>query len=102
MKKDSFLYWLFEKRDVDGLIIAILVSNAIAMFTKDLSTAIIEPVIAGFLPTNEDDEQVLNIYNKIIIKFKLQFIISGLTKVAVNLYFAYLIVSYVYKRILNI
>lgn len=99
--KDGFLYWLFESKDIDGLIIAILVSNAIGMFTRDISTAIIEPLIAGILPTNDDDQQILKIYN-FEFKFKLQFLISGFLKATMNLWFAYLIVMYVYKKMLKI
>jgi hypothetical protein len=100
--KDSFLYWLFEKRDVDGLVIALLISNSIGMFTKDLSTAIVEPIISAFLPTNDNDQQILNFQDTIIIKFKLQYLFSGLLKVAVNLYVAYVIVTLVYKNILKV
>lgn len=99
--KNSFLYWLFEKRDIDGLIIAILVSNAIGMFTRDISTALIEPLIAGILPTNDKDEQILKIYT-FEFKFKLQYLVSGLMKATINLWFAYLIVSFVYKKLLEI
>ena len=83
------------------LIIAILVSNAIGMFTRDISTAVIEPLIAGILPTNEKDEQLLEIYT-LKFKFKLQYLVSGLLKATINLWFAYLIVSLVYKKMLNI
>ena len=99
--KNSFLYWLLEKRDIDGLVIAILVSNAIGMFTRDISTGFIEPLIAGFLPTNKDDEQVLRL-GSLEFKFKLQFIVSGFLKASINLWIAYLIVTFVYKKLLNL
>lgn len=99
--KDSFLYWLLEKRDIDGLVIAILVSNAIGMFTKDVSSGFIEPLIAGFLPTNKDDEQVLRVAT-LEFRFKLQYIISGFLKASINLWIAYLIVTLVYKKLLKL
>jgi hypothetical protein len=99
--KNSFLYWLLEKRDIDGLIIAILVSNAIGMFTRDISSGFIEPLIAGFLPTNKDDEQVLRV-GSLEFKFKLQYIVSGFLKASINLWIAYLIVTIVYKKLLNL
>jgi large-conductance mechanosensitive channel len=99
--KNSFLYWLLEKRDIDGLVIAILVSNAIGMFTKDISTGFIEPLIAGFLPTNKDDEQVLKVWS-LEFRFKLQYIVAGFLKASVNLWIAYLIVTFVYKKLLNL
>lgn len=99
--KNSFLYWLLEKRDIDGLIIAILVSNAIGMFTRDISSGFIEPLIAGFLPTNKDDEQVLRL-GSLEFKFKLQYIVSGFLKASINLWIAYLIVTFVYKKLLNL
>ena len=99
--ENSFLYWLLEKRDIDGLVIAILVSNAIGMFIKDFSTGLIEPLIAGFLPTNKDNEQVLHIYT-LEFKFKLQYIVSGFLKASINLWIAYLIVTFVYKKLLNL
>ena len=99
--ENSFLYWLLEKRDIDGLIIAILVSNAIGMFTKDISAGLIEPLIAGFLPTNKDDEQVLRL-GSLEFKFKLQYIVSGFLKASINLWIAYLIVTFVYKKLLNL
>jgi len=99
--KNSFLYWLLEKRDIDGLIIAILVSNAIGMFTQDISSGFIEPLIAGFLPTNKDDEQVLRIAS-FEFNFKLQYIVSGFLKASINLWIAYLIVTFIYKKLLNL
>lgn len=100
MKKSmNFKKWLFEKRDVDGLIIAFLISAAVNAFIKDFTLGIIDPLINGFLPSNnnEKNEQVLNINNVIVIRFKLQYVISGLIRLLITFYLAYLIVRYIYQ-----
>ena len=96
MKKD-FLKWMFEKRDIDGLIIAFLISNALNQFISDFTNGLINPLITAILPTNKDDHQIVNINNKLIFKFKLQLIISGLIKLLINMLIVYSIVRYVFK-----
>lgn len=98
MKKPSFTKWLFEKRDVDTLIIAFIISQSCSQFISDLSVSIINPIIEGLLPKSNDEQvQVLNIYDYIIIHFKLQYAISGFIKLVFNFFLAYVIVMYVYK-----
>lgn len=99
--KNPFMSWLFDKRDVDGLIIALLLTNALTEFTESFGSALIEPIAAAILPTNEDDVQSLKIGNR-EIKFKLQNLLSGFIKVAINVTVAYIIVIYVYKKLLKL
>lgn len=101
MSKSPFMTWLLDKRDVDGLVIALLLTNALTEFTAEFSTALIEPIAAAILPTNKDDVQVLRIGKK-EIKFKLQNLMSGLLKVSINIAAAYIIVVFLYKRVLKI
>ena len=103
MKPTSFTKWLFEKRDVDTLIIAFLISQSCSQFISDISIAFIDPIIEGIIPfSNTDDQvQVLNIYDYIIIKFKLQYALSGFIKLLFNFILAYIIVIYIY-RILDV
>lgn len=102
MSSPSFTKWLFEKRDVDTLIIAFLISQSCNQFISDFSTAIIDPIIEGILPqTNDKFVQRLNIYDYIIIDFKLQYALSGFIKLMFNFILAYIIVMYIYK-ILNV
>jgi large-conductance mechanosensitive channel len=102
MSSPSFTKWLFEKRDVDTLIIAFLISQSCNQFISDFSTAIIDPIIKGILPqTNDKFVQRLNIYDYIIIDFKLQYALSGFIKLMFNFILAYIIVMYIYK-ILNV
>ena len=102
MKSASFTKWLFEKRDVDTLIIAFLISQSCSQFIGDITTAIINPIVEGILPkTSSDQVQTLNIYDYIIIHFKLQYAISGFIKLIFNFILAYVIVMYVY-RLLNL
>ena len=89
-KKLSFLKWMFEKRDVDGLIIAFLISAAVNAFIKDFTLAVVDPIINGILPkSNENTEQVININNYIIIKLKLQYLISGLVRLIITFILAF-------------
>lgn len=100
MKKVSFLKWLFEKRDVDGLIIAFLISAAVNSFIRDFTSAIVDPIINGILPSNNDDkdsEQVLNINDYIVIRFKMQYLLSGTIRLLISFLLAYLIVKYIYQ-----
>ena len=99
--KNPFMTWLLDKRDVDGLVIALLLTNALTEFTQSFSTALIEPIAAAILPTNKDDVQVLKLGNT-QIKFKLQHLLGGFIKVGINVLAAYIIVVYLYKRILKI
>lgn len=97
-KKLSFLKWMFEKRDVDGLIIAFLISAAVNAFIKDFTLAVVDPIINGILPkSNENTEQVININNYIIIKLKLQYLISGLVRLIITFILAFVIVRYIYQ-----
>ena len=99
MKKNSnFIKWLFEKRDVDGLIIAFLISAAVNSFIKDFTLAIVDPVINGILPsTDNETKQVLNINDIIIIDFKLQYLISGMFRLLITFLLAFLIVKYIFQ-----
>lgn len=94
----DFKKWLFEKRDIDGLIIAFIVSNAISGFIRDFTDGVVNPILIGILPSNsETDTQTLNINNTLIIKFRLQLLLSGILKVLINLLIAYVIVMYVFN-----
>ena len=99
MKKNSnFFKWMFEKRDVDGLIIAFLISAAVNAFIKDFTLAIVDPIINSILPkSNQNSEQIININNYIIIKFKLQYLISGFVRLVITFMLAFLIVRYIYQ-----
>ena len=44
----SFVDWMFNKADIDGLIIALIISNSVENFTKDFAKAIIEPTVDAF------------------------------------------------------
>ncbi|QOI90168.1 hypothetical protein QKU58_gp163 [Pyramimonas orientalis virus] len=97
-KKANFVKWLFEKRDVDGLIIAFLISAAVNAFIRDFTVAIVDPVIDGLLPkSNEETTQTVNINNYIIFKFKLQYLISGLVRLLITFLLAFLIVRYIFQ-----
>ena len=89
-------HWMFEKRDIDGLIVAFLVSGAINHFTSDLSKGFIDPILTAIFPTNEKEEQVLNMNDYIVIKFKLQLVFSGIIKLSINLLIVYIIITRVY------
>ena len=95
--KDEFTKWMFEKRDIDGLIIAFMISNALNQFISDFTNGLINPIITAVLPTNKDNNQILNINDKLIFKFKLQLIVTGLIKLFINMIIVYLIVTYIYK-----
>lgn len=97
-KNQNFLKWLFEKRDVDGLIIAFLISAAVNAFIKDFTLAVVDPIIEGVLPkSNNNTEQVININNYIIIKFKLQYLLSGIVRLVITFILAFFIVKYLYQ-----
>lgn len=98
MKIKSFSHWLFEKRDVDSLIIAFIISTACSNFISDITVAVINPVIEGILPkTDKNLVQTLNIYDYIVIRFKLQFLMSGFIKLVINFVLAYIIVMHIYR-----
>ena len=99
--KNPFMTWLLDKRVVDGLVIALLLTNALTEFTESFSTALIEPIAAAVLPTNKDDVQVLKL-GSLHIKFKLQHLLGGFIKVCINVLAVYIIIVYLYKRILKI
>lgn len=95
----SFVDWMFNKADIDGLIIALIISNSVENFTKDFSKAIIEPSVDAFFPMDENRSQNLKLVNGVEIKLKLQFVFSALIKVIFNLMLAYFIVKVIYRRI---
>lgn len=98
MKKGKFVKWLFEKRDVDGLIIAFLISASVNSFIASLTKSVVDPIIEGVLPkTDEKTEQVLNINNYFVFRFKLQYLLSGIIRLLITLSLAFLMVKYVYR-----
>lgn len=98
MKKSNFVKWLFEKRDVDGLIIAFLISASVNSFISSLTVSIVDPIIEGLLPKTDDKtEQVLNINDYFVFKFKLQFLLSGIVRLLITLSLAFFTVKYIYK-----
>lgn len=97
-KNDNFMKWLFQKRDVDGLIIAFLISAAVNAFIKDFTIAVVDPIIESILPkSNDNTEQVVNINNYFIVRFKLQYLLSGMVRLLITFLLAYLIVKYLYR-----
>lgn len=78
-----------------------MVSAAVNSFIRDISEAFINPIMTAILPTNSDDEQIININNYIIFKFKLQLLLTGLVKLLTTLYIAYLIVKHIFQRLSN-
>ena len=99
MKKNTdFINWLFKKKDVDGLIIAFLISAAVNSFISDLTIGIVDPIINSLLPeTDNQTKQVLNIRDVIVIEFKLQYIISGIVRLGITLILTYLIFTYIFR-----
>jgi large-conductance mechanosensitive channel len=93
--KLNFVSWLFEQKDVDGLIIALLISDAVRNFIDNLSISIIQPILESILPTNDNSEQVLKI-KTFKIKFKLQYLIAGFINLIFIFFLSYLIVKYLY------
>lgn len=97
-KKINFVKWIFEKKDVDGLIVAFLISASCNAFIKDFTKALIDPIIEGILPkSNENTEQVININDQFVFKFKLQYLLSGFIRLIITFYLAYIIVKYIYQ-----
>ena len=96
--KQNFMDWMFKHRDIDGLIIAFLVSGAVATFINDLTIAVMDPIIMSLLPKNYDEVyQTLNILDIIVIRFQLQYILSGIMRMLLTLGVAFLFVQYLYK-----
>ena len=96
--KQNFMDWMFKHRDIDGLIIAFLVSGAVATFINDLTIAVMDPVINSILPDNyEEVYQTLNVFNIVVIRFQLQYILSGILRMFLTLGVAFLFVQYLYK-----
>jgi large-conductance mechanosensitive channel len=93
--KLNFVSWLFEQKDVDGLIIALLISDAVRNFIDNLSISIIQPILESILPTNDNSEQVLKI-KTFEIKFKFQYLIAGFLNLIFIFFLSYLIVKYLY------
>lgn len=94
----SFVDWMFNKADIDGLIIALIISNSVENFTKDFAKAIIEPTVDAFFPMDENRSQNINLGDR-MIKLKLQYILSSFVKVFFNILLAYFIVKVIYKKI---
>lgn len=97
MKNISFKQWLFEKKDVDSLIIALILSNASTNFIKDISDGIINPIIEGIIPSTNESVQTIKIYDYLKFDFKLQIVITGIIKLVFNFTLAYLIVTYLFR-----
>ena len=90
--EEGFLYWLFVKKDVDSLIVALIVSAAVSGFIDDFTTAFITPITSAILPTRKDDKQ-----HFLGVGFQFQFLFSGMIKFAINILIAYILVAYLMK-----
>jgi large-conductance mechanosensitive channel len=96
--KQNFMDWMFKHRDIDGLIIAFLVSGAVATFINDLTIAVMDPIINSMLPDNYDEVyQTLNVFNIVVIRFQLQYVLSGILRMLLTIGVAFLFVRYLYK-----
>lgn len=100
-KSLDFMNWAFTKRDADGLIIAYLLFEAISGFIRNIIKAIINPVIEAIMPKKymEENEQILNVFGVIRIRFQLQYLISGFIQMMLILLIAYLLLTYLYKAL---
>lgn len=94
----TFVDWIFNKADIDGLIIALIISNSVENFTKDFSKAMIEPTVDAFFPMDDSKSQNIQIGSN-VIRLKLQYILSSFIKVLFNILLAYFIVKVIYKKI---
>ena len=93
----SFKNWLFEKRDVDSMIIAFIISSACSDFIGSFTKGVVNPIIESLLPITDDDLiQTLNIYDILVIDFKLHLLLSGFVKLLINFLLAYVIVMYIF------
>lgn len=102
MVKDSnFISWAFVKRDIDGLIIAYLLYDAISGFIRSIVKAIVQPIVDSVMPESDmhESEQVLNFFGLTKIRFKLQYLISGFIQMMITVFIAYILIVWVYKAL---
>jgi len=100
VSKNHFVDWMFKHRDIDGLIIAFLVSGAVATFINDITIAVMDPLINSIMPNNYNEVyQTLNVFNVTVIRFQLQFILSGIMRMVLTLGMAFVFVRYLYSML---
>lgn len=75
VNKNSFMYWMFETRDIDGLVLGIFLSNALSDFTKDLSSGLFKPLIEGLFFRKNKDEK-LRFKNKLLMTSLIQLVLQ--------------------------
>lgn len=101
LQDSNFISWAFVKRDIDGLIIAYLLYEAISGFIRSIVKAVVQPVVDSMIPQSdmEENEQVLNVFGLTKIRFKLQYLIYGFIQMMLTVFIAYVLIMWVYKAL---
>ena len=93
----KFKEWFLEKRDIDTLLITLLLTIAIQKFLESFEKSILNPIFKTFMNigSKNEDYQTVNIGTS-AIKFQLQYLLSGIIA-----FLIYILVAYIITRVLK-
>ena len=84
----KFTKWMFEKRDIDGLVVALLISSSLSKVVNSFVDGLVEPIMNAFIEIDQEHTHDVYITNK-LSKFKLNLFINNCIKFFVNCFIAY-------------
>lgn len=90
IKDKNFVKWMIDKRDIDGLIIAFLISSSISKVVNSFVDGLVEPFLNAFFILDSDYTHDVYITNR-LSRFKLNMFISNCIKFVVNCLIAYIL-----------
>ena len=96
----DFTQWLFEKRDIDGMVIGMIISRPIGDLMRNISDGFIIPIINGIAQIDKNKKYVVKI-GKHNIEFKLNEILYSFIVAFLNILLAYVLVKYIYVYLIN-
>ena len=86
----SFWSWLFVKRDIDGLIIGLLISKAVSKLLTDMTDGVLKPITTAVIPFS-DSEVDIKLMNR-EVKLKVGQVFNSILVLILNVFMAYVLV----------
>lgn len=88
----DFFRWLFVKRDIDGLIVGLMISSSISYVLRDLTDGIIKPLFLNGLLGGDSKVKIEMFGNKVELDWKK--VVGSIMSLILNLLLAFFIVRW--------
>lgn len=86
----SFWSWLFVKRDIDGLIIGLLISKAVSKLLTDMTDGVLQPITSAVVPFSSSEVKIKLMNRE--VKLKVGQVFNSILVLIVNVFMAFILV----------